>query len=87
VKLSPFQQVLLADLVPGRWYDAYQNQGTGGAALPEWFHRQQTQPMQTLRPMNQAGALEMRRVGECLLPQVRRPTTTAGGNHAPTDKP
>lgn len=73
MKLSTFQQMLLAALVPDRWYDVYQNQGTGGAALPEWFHRHQTQPMQTLRPMIETGALQARRAPEFgALPQVRR---------------
>lgn len=67
---SIFQKELVSDMKPGVWYDVYQNQGTGGEVLPDWFYRQQTQAMSTLRPMLEAKLIEGRNIGG--LPQVRK---------------
>lgn len=57
MKLTLFQRDLRAEMRVGVWYDCYVNQGSGGACLPEWFHRDQTQPFATLRPMLEAGVI------------------------------
>ncbi len=83
-RLSFFQLSLLREMEPDIWYDCYYNQGTGGAVLPEWFYRNQTQAMATLRPMIYAKALEVRRVGlnpddtGMKFPQVRKPINSKG---------
>lgn len=69
-KLSFFQRTLYDTIKSGLWYDVYQDQGSGGEALPPWFHREQKQPMRTLLPLLQAGAIKIRRVGMCHMPQV-----------------
>jgi len=71
-QLTIFQRGLLEQMTPGVWYDFYENQGTGGEALPEWFHRQTTQPLQTLVSMARKGYLQLRNV-ELNLPQAMRP--------------
>jgi hypothetical protein len=70
--MTNFQEMLLKDLVPGVWYDCFWNQGSGGEILPDWFYKIQSNAWATLRPMIQSGHLEVRRVGDLRLPQVRR---------------
>jgi hypothetical protein len=70
-RLSLFQRELLAEMIPGLWYDCYENQGSGGATLPEWFRRDQKQPLATLRPMLELRALKSRFVDGW--PQVCKP--------------
>lgn len=68
--MTVFQRALYNEMKPGVWYDCYEGQGSGGAELPGWFHRNQTNALATLGPMVRAGALERRqRAG---WPQVRR---------------
>lgn len=76
--MSGFQRMLLEELRPGVWYDVQPDQGTGGEPLPEWFHRQQTQPLATVRALVQARLLDYRRC-EFGLIQVRLAAGRGGG--------
>ena len=69
-RLSTIQAELLNDLRPGTWYDVFVGQGTGGEILPDWFLRNQSAEMQTIRPLVAHGKIEIRYVDK--LPQVRK---------------
>ncbi len=74
--LTPFQRQLWDALGFRRWYDVPGDQDTGGFKLPEWFHDAQGQPMVTIRPMIDIGALAHRgkpwEPGGIELPQIRK---------------
>ena len=69
--LPSFQRLLLEEMQPGVWYDCYWNQGSGGVTLPEWFYRQQTETMSTLRPLVEKKVLILRKLDGW--PQVSKP--------------
>ena len=58
------------------WYDVLENQGTRGNVLPSWFYAQQSEPMNTIKPIVLAGNLRqrtrVRELGGVKLPQVIR---------------
>ena len=74
MNLSSFQQSLLDDLKPCRWYTIYEIDDF--ERLPEWFFRNQTQPFSTIRPMVEKGALVLKQhpIGLGMtVPIVKRP--------------
>lgn len=70
--LSNFQRVLLDDLEPDKWYCQYDVEQF--SRFPEWFHRNQSQPAATLRPLVEHGYLEIKRVrfGQMIVPVYRK---------------
>lgn len=71
--MTGFQRLIYDAMEPGVWYDVFQDQGTGGAVLPDLFYRNQTNPQATLvSAMVHDGHLNLRNVGTLRLPQVMR---------------
>lgn len=72
--LSSFQQSLLDDLHPCRWYTVYDIDDF--QRLPDWFFRNQSQPFATIRPMVEHGLLVLTQHSIGLgmtVPIVKRP--------------
>ena len=55
MKPSVFQQRLLDAMNLGTWYSVVRNSGLPNPELPEWFYREQKNPMATIRSMLKPG--------------------------------
>lgn len=80
--LTDFQRRLFEAMKYRRWHNVFPGQNQSKFDLPDWFHRKQGEPMDTIGPMLDAGVLRKKMMptepGGVELPLVRkcRPTTT-----------
>lgn len=80
--LTEFQRRLFGAMDWKHWYNVFPGQNQSKFDLPDWFHRKQGEPMDTIRPMIEAGVLRRKMMpiepDGVELPLVRkcRPTTT-----------
>lgn len=57
---SRFQILLLREMELDVWYDTHPELELGGKKLPDWFYHRTSQPMVTLRAMQDHGMLDVR---------------------------